>query len=86
MITPVLVLAAATAARASPKSATLTAPSRPSRTFSGLTSRWMMPARCAAARPFRTPSMMSSDSRTVSRPRARSTSRSVGPATYSMTM
>ena len=36
-------------ARARPKSATLTRPSSAIRTFSGLTSRWIRPARCAAA-------------------------------------
>ena len=36
-------------ARASPKSATLTRPSSAIRTFSGFTSRWIIPARWAAA-------------------------------------
>ena len=38
-------------ARAIPKSATTTRPSRPMRTFSGLKSRWTIPAACAAASP-----------------------------------
>ena len=39
------------AARATPKSPTRTRPSLPMSTFSGLKSRWMMPAACAAASP-----------------------------------
>ena len=46
-------------ARARPKSATLTVPSSRRMMFSGLTSRWMMPARWAAASACRTGSMMS---------------------------
>jgi len=85
MIIPVRVWPTSEAARASPKSATLIVLPSPSRTFSGLTSRWMMPARCAAARPESTPLMMSSASRGLSLPRSRSRSRSVRPGTYSMT-
>lgn len=72
-------------ALASPKSATLIRPSSAIRTFSGLTSRWISPARCAA------PSAESTGSRIAS---ARSgdigaslviVSRRVWPGTYSMT-
>ncbi len=85
MSIPVLVWLTAEAARASPKSATFTVLPSPSRTFSGLTSRWTIPAWCAAARPARTPLVMSSASREASLPRSRSSSRSVRPGTYSMT-
>jgi len=47
-------------ARARPKSVTLTRPSSPTSTFSGLKSPWMMPARCAAASP--SPAAVYSDS------------------------
>ena len=85
MIIPVLVWLARDVARASPKSATLIVLWSPSRTFSGLTSRCTIPAWCAAARPASTPPMISSASRGPSRPRSRSSSRSVRPGTYSMT-
>ena len=50
MRTPVAVCwVVALMALASPKSATLIRPSSAMRTFSGLTSRWIRPARCAAA-------------------------------------
>ena len=85
MSMPVWVWLARDAALASPKSATLMTLPAPSRTFSGLTSRCTMPASCAAARPASTPLMMSSASRGSSLPRARISSRSVWPGTYSMT-
>lgn len=70
--------------RTSPKSATLTRPSSPIRTFSGFMSRWTNPARCAAPSAASTGSRMSSAARGWSAPRSRSTSRRVQPATYSM--
>ena len=84
--TPVLVCwVSELTARASPKSATLTRPSSASRTFSGFTSRWIIPARWAA------PSADSTGSITVSARTGdigaseRIRSRSVIPGTYSMT-
>ena len=50
-------LVAPVTARARPKSATLTRPSSESRTFSGLTSRWMSPAWWAAPSAASTGSM-----------------------------
>jgi hypothetical protein len=78
------VLGAATA-RASPKSTTLTVPSVETSTFSGLTSRCTRPARCAAASAASTGSSTETASSGRSRPRRRSTSRSVLPATSSIT-
>ena len=72
-------------ARASPKSATLTRPSEEMRTFSGLMSRWTMPARWAASSADSTGAMTSRDCRGESRPRSRIRSRRVAPSTYSMT-
>src|SRR5271166_3048699 len=43
-MTPAAVWRARTPALAMPKSATLTSPARPSRTFCGEMSRWMMPS------------------------------------------
>ncbi len=81
---PVFVWLAPAIVRASPKSATLTEWPDVSSTFSGLTSRCAIPAACAAASPARMPSMMSSASRGLSRPRSFIRSRSVRPGTYSM--
>ena len=78
------VLGAATA-RASPKSTTLTVPSAETSTFSGLTSRCTSPARCAAASAASTGSSTETASSGRSRPRRCSTSRSVLPATSSIT-
>ena len=72
------------ALRASPKSATLTRPSSASSTFSGLMSRWTIPAAWAAESADSTGSSTSNASRGVSRTRSRSQSRRVRPATYSM--
>ena len=71
-------------ARARPKSATFTRPSSASRMFSGLMSRWMMPARCAAWRAWATAIEMRSASRTVRAPARDSSARSVSPSISSM--
>ena len=71
-------------ARASPKSATLTRPSSPSSTFSGLTSRWTSPAPWAAARARRTGSSSASARAGETGP-CSTTSRRVPPLTYSIT-
>ena len=73
-------------ARAIPKSMTLTTPSRVSITLPGLMSRWMIPARWLNSSAAHTSAVISRDRWTVSRPSCCSTSRSVRPSTYSMTM
>ncbi len=75
----------AASARASPKSATLTSPSAESSTFSGFTSRWTTPARCAAASACATGSHTARACAGVSRPRSRSSARRVRPRTSSIT-
>jgi len=75
----------AVVARARPKSPILIRPSSASSTFSGFTSRCTMPARCAAARPDSTASMIVTVCGTVRRFCSRSSSRSVIPGRYSMT-
>jgi hypothetical protein len=70
---------------ASPKSSTFTRPSRRTMTFSGLMSRWMMPAACAAASAETVWAAMSS-SAGGARPSRLTSSRSVLPSTHSMTM
>ena len=83
--TPVwLVVAWLVMARARPKSATLTSPSRRTMTFSGLTSRWIMPAACAARSASRIGSRMASDSRAVSGDSSWMTSRRVLPSMSSI--
>ena len=84
MSSPALVWPAAACALARPKSATLTRPSAVSRTFSGLTSRCTMPDACAAARPSRTPVMMSRAAAGENHPRSLSSCLSVRPWMYSM--
>lgn len=81
---PVVTLVLVSTALTRPKSTTFTRPSSPIRTFSGFTSRWMSPARCAAPSAASTGSRMSSAARGCRAPRSRSTSRSVQPAMYSM--
>ena len=76
IISPVRVaLPSDSTARARPKSATFTTPSSDSRMFSGLTSRWTSPARCAAESALSTDSMTDTASATSRRPRSRSRSR-----------
>ena len=86
MSVPVLVSPCwlASAARASPKSATLIWPSWVMRTFSGFMSRCTMPAWWAAPSPARIGTMMRSASAGENRVRAFNAARSVWPATYSI--
>jgi hypothetical protein len=82
----VIVAAESETARAMPKSITLTAPSGVIITFPGFTSRCTMPLRWLKSR---APQMSAASSMArcgSSRPSRRSTSRSVSPSTYSMTM
>ena len=74
------------AARAIPKSVTLTLPSVEMMMFCGFTSRWMMPWAWAAARPIQTWIAMLVASRTESLPFLPMYSFSVMPSTSSMTM
>ena len=71
-------------ALASPKSATLTRPSSAMRTFSGLMSRWMMRAWCAADSAERIGSISASALVAGIGDSLRITSRSVWPGTYSI--
>ncbi len=80
---PVVSVAVPTALT-SPKSATLTRPSSPIRTFSGFMSRCTNPARWAAPSAARTGSRMSSAALGWRAPRSRRTSRRVQPETYSI--
>ena len=72
-------------ALARPKSATLTRPSSAMSTFSGLTSRWIRPARWAAASAETTGSMIARALAAGIGASSRITSRSVCPGTSSMT-
>ncbi len=82
----VMVMPASPMARAMPKSITLTWPLRVSMTLAGLMSRWTMPLRCAYSRPWRMPMVISiARSGSSLRPEC-SSSRSVEPSTYSITM
>ena len=75
-------------ALARPKSATLTRPpwaSSAISTFSGLTSRWTRPARCAAASAETTGSRSATARLGAIGASVRITSRRVCPGTYSMT-
>ena len=86
MIEPASVIWLVVPARAMPKSATLTRPSWSTITLCGLMSRWMIPLRCAkrsAARIWRAYEIATG---TGQGPRATSSSFSVRPSTYSMTM
>ena len=74
------------AARAIPKSITLTSPLRVSITLPGLMSRCTIPAAWAASRAAQMSAVISSARRGSSRPSICSTSRSVRPSTCSMTM
>ena len=80
-----LMLASAKA-RASPKSATLTTPSRVTRMFSGFTSRWTMPCAWACPSAARTWVVTSTTCAGSSRPCSASMLRKLLPETYSMTM
>ena len=71
-------------ARASPKSATFTRPSSASRTFSGFTSRWIMPAWWAAASAESTGSTSASAFAGAIGASLRIRSRSVWPGMYSI--
>ena len=84
-IVPVDVSGSCAAARAMPKSDTCTSPSSSSRRLLGLTSRWTMPAACAASS---APAAWSSQAIAVSRGTRPSRSRSASdpPPRYSMTM
>ena len=76
----------ALATRAMPKSATFTSPVPVTRMLPGFTSRWTTPLRWAKPRAAAT-SLASAAARPAgSLPSARSTSASVRPFTYSMTM
>ncbi len=69
-----------------PKSMTLTWPLRVSMTLAGLMSRWTIPARWEYSRAWRMPMVISMDrSGSSLRPEC-SSSRSVDPSTYSITM
>ena len=87
MITPPVAVCwvSALTALARPKSATLIRPSPAIRTFSGLMSRWMTPARWAAARAETTGSRRVSARVGVIGASARIVSRNVWPGTSSMT-
>ena len=85
---PTAVSVSASSNCARPKSSTRTATSPPpssTSTFDGFTSRWTIPRRCACARPSSTWAAISTASASLSR-RARSSSRSVRPRTYSYAM
>lgn len=82
----VIVIPESPMARAMPKSMTLTWPLRVSMTLAGLMSRWTMPLRCEYSRAWRIPMVISSvRSGSSLRPEC-SSSRSVEPSTYSITM
>jgi hypothetical protein len=68
---------------ATPKSSTLTTPSGRTMTFSGLMSRWTIPAACAATSAPTTGTARSSASGTASAPRE-TRARSVSPSTHSI--
>ena len=70
--------------RTSPKSATLTVPSLPGRTFAGLMSRCTIPRACAYSSASHTARAMRRASPKASGPEASSPARSV-PSTYSIT-
>ncbi len=82
----VIVIPESPMARAMPKSMTLTWPVRVSMTFAGLMSRWTMPARCEYSSAWRMPTVISRmrSGRSL-RPEC-SSSLSVEPSTYSITM
>ena len=74
------------AARAMPKSMTLTSPDWLSMTLAGLMSRCTIPAVCATSRAVQTSAVISSARGGGSRRCSSSSSRRVRPSTYSMTM
>lgn len=82
----VIVMPESPMARAMPKSMTLTWPLRVSMTLAGLMSRWTMPARCEYSSAWRMPMVISSVRSGSSLRPEWSSSRSVEPSTYSMTM
>ena len=69
-----------------PKSITLTAPAGVIMTLAGLTSRWMIPCRWEKSRAAHTSAMTSQTRQGSIGPSVLTMSRSVRPATYSMTM
>jgi len=73
-------------ARAIPKSITFTAPARVSITLAGFTSRWMMPCRCEKSSAAQISAVISIARLGAIGPSRLTTSRSVSPSTYSMTM
>ena len=82
----VMVMQVSPMARAMPKSMTLTWPVGVSITFAGLMSRWTMPARWQYSSAWRMPTVISrARSGSSLRPEC-SSSRSVDPSTYSITM
>lgn len=82
----VMVMPASPIARAIPKSITLTLPWRVSITLAGLMSRCTMPARCEYSSACRMPMVISSARSGSNRRPECSSSRSVEPSTYSITM
>ena len=82
----VIVIPESPMARAMPKSMTLTWPVRVSMTFAGLMSRWTMPLRWEYSRAWRMPMVISSVRSGSSFLPECSSSLSVEPSTYSMTM
>ena len=74
------------AARAMPKSMTLTSPAGVSMTLAGLMSRWTMPAACETSRAAQMSAVTSRARWGISRPSSCRTSRRVRPPTRSMTM
>ena len=74
------------AARAMPKSITLTSPAGVSMTLAGLMSRWTIPAACATDSAAQTSATISRARCGSSRPSDCTTSRSVRPRTCSMTI
>ncbi len=69
-----------------PKSTTFTTPALLIRMFAGLTSRWMRPCRWLNFNASQTSAIAAIARREVMAPRAATTSRSVWPSTYSITM
>jgi hypothetical protein len=82
----VMVAAESETARAMPKSITLTVPWGVIITFPGFTSRCTMPLRWLKSRAPQMSAASVMARSGESRPSRRSTSRSVSPSTYSMTM
>ena len=82
---PLRVICVRSAAVAMPRSASFASPCGVTRMFAGFTSRWITPCWCASSSAAATPQSSSSAGPGSSGPSA-SSSRSVPPSTYSMTM